>query len=190
MWKYRMKSNRLFRLSHASFVLMLLLAGCASEPPAKSGAPRKDESVPQPIPVSALNYYPVLHRMTAAEIGRERMVLAALPSSPNNQMRMAMVLGHPRGPQELAKAIALLDGVLKSTDPAAIALQPLARLIIDNYIERQRQDILSDKQGLQLKESQRKAAELQEKIDRLADIERTLPQRSRVQRPAVSGGVR
>lgn len=101
-----------------------------------------------------------------------------------------MVLGHPRGPQELPKAIALLDGVLKSTDPSAVALQPLARLMIDNYIERQRQDVWSDKQGQQLKESQRKVIELQEKIDSLADIERTLPQRPRAPRPAVSGGAR
>lgn len=191
MWKYRMKNNRFFALSRFFAVLvLLLLAACASEPPAKQGVVRKDEVLTPPVPVTALSYYPVLHRMTAAEIGRERMVLAALPANPNNQVRMAMVLGHPRGPQELPKAIALLDGVLKSTDPSAVALQPLARLMIDNYIERQRQDVWSDKQGQQLKESQRKVIELQEKIDSLADIERTLPQRPRAQRPAVSGVAR
>jgi hypothetical protein len=191
MWKYRMRNNRFFALSRVFPVLaLLLLAACASEPPAKQGVVRKDEVLTPPVPVTALSYYPVLHRMTAAEIGRERMVLAALPANPNNQVRMAMVLGHPRGPQELPKAIALLDGVLKSTDPSAVALQPLARLMIDNYIERQRQDVWSDKQGQQLKESQRKVIELQEKIDSLADIERTLPQRPRAQRPAVSGVAR
>lgn len=191
MWKYRMRNNRFFALPRVFPVLaLLLLAACASEPPAKPSVVRKDEVLAPPVPVSALSYYPVLHRMTAAEIGRERMVLAALPANPNNQVRMAMVLGHPRGPQELPKAIALLDGVLKSTDPSAVALQPLARLMIDNYIERQRQDVWSDKQGQQLKESQRKVIELQEKIDSLADIERTLPQRPRAPRPAVSGGAR
>ncbi|RIX49559.1 MAG: permease [Rhodocyclales bacterium GT-UBC] len=186
-----MKNNLRFGRSRFWCVLaLLLLTGCVSEAPIKQGFERKDDVVTPPVPLSALNYYPVLHRMTSAEIGRERMVLAALPANPNNQVRMAMVLGHPRGPQDLPKAIALLDAVLKSTDPAAITLQPLARLMLDGYIERQRQDIFSDKQALQLKESQRRVAELQEKIDSLADIERTLPQRPRAQRLPVSGGGR
>jgi uncharacterized protein with von Willebrand factor type A (vWA) domain len=114
-------------------------------------------------------------------------VLAALPASPNTQLRSAMVLGHPRGPLDLPKAIGLLDGVLKSADPAAVALQPLARLLADNYAERQRLETQLERQAQQLKESQRKAAELQDKIDSLADIERTLPQRPRTTRPAGAG---
>lgn len=165
---------------------LLLLAACANDPQQVPSAAVRREEAP-PVPISTLAYYQMLHRMSAAEIGRERMVLAALPNNPNNQVRMAMVLGHPRGPQDLSRAIALLDGVLKSGE--ATVLHPLARLLIDNYLERQKQDVQQDKLGTQLKESLRKSAELQEKIDSLADIERTLPPRPRASR-ALQGGTK
>ena len=98
-----------------------------------------------------------------------------------------MLLGHPRVQQDLGKALSLLDSVLKSSEPAAIAFHPLAREIADNYLERTKLEAQLEKQGLQLKESQRKATELQEKLDSLADIERTLTPRP----PALrSGGIK
>ena len=172
--------------------LLILLAGCAAAPPAATpsavmpAAPAAVSDDAGALP--ALAYYQMLQRMTPAQINRERMVLAALPPTPNTQVRTAMVLGHPRGQQDLTKALALLEGVLKSADPAAPGLHSLARLLADNYIERQKFETQLDKQGQQLKDSQRKAVELQEKIDSLAEIERTLPQRPRATRPG--GGSR
>jgi hypothetical protein len=188
VWNYLMK----FKLSSISpadgrwpnacaLLLCLVLAGCAATPTAPR-VPRFDDPGPEP----ALNYYHFLSRMTANELGRERMVLAALPANPNTQIRTAMLLGHPRGPQDLLKATALLESLMKSTDPVSISLQPLARMLADNYIERQKLESQIDRQGVQLKESQRKAVELQEKIDKLADIERSLPPR----RPAAPGAAR
>lgn len=166
----------------AALVFCLVLAGCANwsghRPPRYDG----------PGMLPPLAYYQLLSKMTPAELGRERSVLAALPVTPNSQLRMAMLYGHPRGPQDVGKAIGLLDAVLKSNDPAAVSLQPLARLLADNYLERQNERLRLegqlDRQGQQLKESQRKAAELQEKLDGLADIELTLPpRRTRTARP-------
>jgi hypothetical protein len=169
--------------------LFMLLAGCAGAPPVTPFAVQPAGSTVAPGDdagqLPALAYYQMLHRMTPAQISRERAVLAALPPTPNNQVRTAMVLGHPRGQQDLAKALALLEGVLKSADPAALGLHPLARLLADNFAERQKIEAQFEKQGQQLKDSQRKAVELQEKIDSLAEIERTLPQRPRATR---SGG--
>jgi hypothetical protein len=164
--------------------LAALLGGCASEAPVVA-APASVQGVPNPGDdgqASALAYYQSLQRMSAAQLGRERAMLAAVPSSPGIQLRMAMLLGNPRGQPDLAKALSLLDAVLKSSDPVAVGLQPLARLLADNFGERQKLEVQLDKQGQQLKDSQRKAAELQEKIDSLADIERTLPQRPRATR--------
>ena len=163
----------------AVLMLLLALAGCTANPPAGAPAALGEDAVQ----VAPLTYYQMLQRMTPAQIARERMVLAALPPTPTTQLRTAMVLGHPRGPLDLARALSLLDGLLKSTEPTAVGLQPLARLLADNYAERQKLEAQLEKQGQQLKDSQRKAAELQEKIDSLADIERTLPQRPRTVRP-------
>lgn len=174
-------------------VLSLALTGCASAPPeATPIEPEVEAPEPSPVPspMHPLSYYQLLSRMTLAELGRERMVLAALPRSPNTQLRLAMLFGYPRAQQDMGRAMAQLDSVLKSKDPAAIALQPLARLLADNYAERQKMEANLDRQGLLLKESQRKATELQEKIDDLADIERTLPARPQAVRPGRSGGTK
>jgi hypothetical protein len=167
--------------------LSLLLSGCASISP-EPGSEASETA--RQTPMSPMDYYQILSRMTVAELGRERMVLSALPNDPNTRLRMAMLFGYPRAPQDLVRALALLDSVLKSIDPAAIALQPLARLLADNYVERQKNDAHADRQAQLLKESQRKAVELQEKIDALADIERTLPLRPRAVRPLPVGKAR
>ena len=172
-------------------VACLALGACASNP-----APRPMHfDDPGQLPVLA--YYQMLAKMSPAELGRERSVLAALPATPNTHLRLAMLLGHPRAPQDLGKAISLLDGVLKANDAPAVSLHPLARLLADNYLERQRQENQLDRQtgqlerqSAQLKDSQKKAVELQEKIDGLADIERTLPQRSRQLRSAPIRGAK
>lgn len=156
-------------------LLAALLGGCATTPVAKKQQARVDETTPD----AALNYYHGLARMTPAELGRERMVLVAVPQTPFTQVRMAMLLGHPRVLQDLGKGLALLDSVLKSNDPAALPFHPLARQVADNYLERLKLEGQLDKQGQQLKDSQRKTSELQEKLDSLADIERTLTPRPR-----------
>lgn len=161
-----------------TFFLVLAIAGCTTAPLAKKPI-RVDETTPE----AALSYNQGLSKISAAELGRERMVLSAVPQTPFTQVRMAMLLGHPRVQQDLGKALALLDNVLKSNDPAAVPFHPLARLLSDNYIERAKLENQLDKQGQQLKDSQRKASELQEKLDSLADIERTLTPRSRTTRP-------
>jgi len=170
-----------------------LLSGCASTPTEEISIQPEAEAVeesPKPSPMPPLNYYQLLSRMTPAELGRERMVLAALPRSPNTQVRLAMLFGYPRAQQDMAKAMSQLDSVLKSSDPAAVALHPLARLLADNYAERQKMEAYLERQGQQLKESQRKTIELQEKIDELADIERTLPQRPPAVRSGGTGRIR
>src|SRR6188474_3200402 len=118
-------------------VCFLGLSGCASKAPEgeESSVQQAEVEVPRssPLPMPPLSYYRLLSRMTPAELGRERMVLAALPRTPNTQVRLAMLLAYPRAQQDIARAMTQLDAVLKSNDPAAVALHPLARLLADNY---------------------------------------------------------
>ncbi|MGB7534093.1 MAG: hypothetical protein WBM19_00005, partial [Azonexus sp.] len=84
--------------------LLMLLAGCAATPPTATPSavmPATPAAVSDDAgALPALAYYQMLQRMTPAQINRERLVLAALPSTPNTQVRTAMVLGHPRGQQD------------------------------------------------------------------------------------------
>ena len=131
-------------------------------------------------PAAVLAYHQAIARYSTADLAREKGVLAARPATPDMQLRQALLLGHPRNPAgDLGKAVALLDGVLKANDSLAAALHPLARLLADSYLERQRLEAQHERQGQQLRDAQRKAAELQEKLDGLADIESTLPARPR-----------
>jgi len=166
--------NVLIRRGLCSLLCAAMLGGCTALPAVKKPA-RSDETTPE----AALVYYHGLARMTPAELGRERSILVAVPQTPYTQVRMAMLLGHPRVLQDLGKALALLDSVLKSSDPAAVPFHPLARQVADNYLERQKLEGQLDRQGQQLKDSQRKTSELQDKLDSLADIERTLTPRPR-----------
>lgn len=197
MLNYQMCSN--FWLSSSTglrnkvstFVLCTLLAACATTP-VEIRSLRFDDPGMAPV----LAYYQMLSHMTPAELGRERMVLNALPKNANTQLRMAMLLGYPRSQQDLGKSLALLDNLLKSNDPSAVTLHPLTRALADNYVERQKLEGQVERQAQQLKESQRKVVELQEsqrkvvelqeKLDGLADIERTLPSPS-TRRPGVGG---
>jgi hypothetical protein len=165
-----MLAARGWRSFYVVLISISLFAGCASQ----QVNPRSSERQDVPGAVAALAYYQMQGRLNAAELAKERSTLAAQPATPNVQIRQAMLLGHPRSGQDLARSLVLLEGLLKLTDPSAVELQPLTRLLADQYTERLRLESQLDRQGLQLKESQRKSQELQEKLDSLTDIERTL----------------
>ncbi|MBK6358201.1 MAG: permease [Betaproteobacteria bacterium] len=185
-------SSNCFALSRrlAVFIFSLFfgltVAGCASGPLARK------LNLEDTSPEAALVYNQSLSRMTPAELGRERTVLAAVPQTPFTQVRLALLLGHPRVQQDLGKGLALVESVLKSTEPAAAPFHPLARQLADNYQERMKLENQLEKQiqslNQQLKDSQRKTVELQEKLDSLANIEKALIPRPRVVRP--DGGKR
>ena len=109
-------------------------------------------------------------------------MLISLPVTPAVRVRRAMVLGMPRT-TDLPRALTQLEAVLRSRDPEAASLHPLALLLSVQYRERVRLEMQSERLGQRSKESQRQRDELQEKLDALADIERTMPLR-----PSVEGG--
>lgn len=159
------------------------LAGCSNVPP--TNVPPSAGERASALD-AALEYRQSLAGMSGNELARERSELTARNGDPEAQMRLALLLLQPRqGNVELARPMALLDALLKSSRPGAQALQPLARLLAEQLSERQRLEGTVDRQALQLKESQKKVQELQEKIDRLAEIERNLPQRPAL--PAAGG---
>jgi len=174
---------KLYRMRRAwtGLLAAVLLAACATQPaqdvPPPPAAPEVEAEVDASAMLPLLAYFQRLHRMSAQELVRERNMLAALPPSPATQVRLAMLLGQVRGPMDIYRALALLEAVLKSGDPAAASLHPLVRTLANQYQERLKLEMQNEKLAQQLKESQRRSGELQEKLDALADIERSLPVR-------------
>ena len=173
----------------AWLTVVALLSACATPPepvvpeePIIEEAPRVEIKVDETAMLPLLGYLQQLPRMSAKELARQRQTLTALPQTPSVQLRMAMLLGQPRAPANLAKAQSLLAGILKSNEPNASSLHPLAHLIATHYGERQRLEQQNARLSAQMTEleqqlgdSQRRNDELQQKIDALADIERSLP---------------
>ena len=164
---------------------IVLLAGCATRPTVDVPAPpasvanydekivRVDESSMLPL----LGYQQLLAQLSPQELARERAVLLYIPPTPSAQIRLAMLFGQARGATDLPRALALLDKVQKSGEPAAASMHPLARLLATQYHERLRLQAQNERLLLQVTESQRRSSELQDKLDALANIERSLPLR-------------
>ena len=176
-----------------ALTLASLISACASTPEPTPVAEERVATVAIKVDETAmlplLGYFQLLQHMTPQELMRERSMLSAIPQTPPTQVRMAMVLGQGRGPMDLVKALGLLDGLLKSTNPEAASLFPLVRMLSSQYQERLRLDqerVRTEQErtrlekkiealAQQLKDSQRKSDELQEKLDAMANIEHSIP---------------
>jgi chromosome segregation ATPase len=144
------------RLTHLTLIaLALSLAACAGVKRAESTPAAAD--APQPAAIET----PV--------------------NTAERQLQQAMQAAQPRG-GNLARARTLLEALVASTEDEARAVQPYAKSLLEQVIERQRLDAANvkltqqlERSSQQLKDSQGRADELQRKLDALADIERSLP---------------
>ena len=182
-----MTTNRVStrRLPALALLAIILLAGCATRPaidvpPPPASVANDDQSVvrvDESSMLPLLGYQQLLAHLSPQELARERAVLLFIPPTPSAQIRLARLFGQVRGQTDLPRALALLDKVQKSSSPAAASMHPLARLLASQYQERLRLQSHNERLLLQVTESQRRSGELQDKLDALADIERSLPSR-------------
>ncbi|MEZ5626174.1 MAG: hypothetical protein R3E34_01395 [Rhodocyclaceae bacterium] len=169
---------RLGRYSASAFVFGLL-AGCAQFPvahplpadePVKT-AVRHDDVTPRAL----LAYGRHVAELDAAGFARELKAIEGQGGDPMSQMRLALLHAQPRADADLAKAMTLLDRLLANRSPDAASLHPLARILHVQLSTRAR--LLAQNEAL-LAEQQagREAvATLQQKLDALTAIERSLP---------------
>lgn len=162
-----------------ALVVAVLVAGCAAEREARSPVVVVEPAPPvvaDDVRLRAmLAFYRKSRGMPPAELQRERAALQARTAEPMEALRLAILLGHERS--DLPRALGLLDAIAKSTSAQAVALHPFARLLSDQYAERLKLETQIERLGSLAREAERRAAELQQKIDALADIERNLPGR-------------
>ena len=179
------KQTHAGKLAALATLATALLAGCAARPTVEVPAPptvvaaydEKAAKVDESSMLPLLGYQQLLAQLSPPDLARERAVLLYLPPTPSSQLRLAMLFGQTRGTADLPRALALLDKVLRANDPAAASMHPLARLLATQYHERLRLQAQNERLLLQVTESQRHSAELQDKLDALANIERSLPLR-------------
>lgn len=137
--------------------------------------------------VRVLAYADRVRLMPPAELGQEVGRLAT-PSSPIEQLQLALALGQLRQLPELIRAQELLARVLANAE--AQALHPLARLLAARYGEQRRVEEQLDRQNQQTREVQRRLDQTNERLEALKAIERSLTSRPAASSPAAAGRTR
>jgi hypothetical protein len=180
-------------------------AGCTSvKPPA---APKVVELPPAPeivyVPTveavdkaarHLLAYQETLSRLPTADLSRELGRLGDGATSIQSTMDLALVLGLTRAPGDLAKGQSLLDQVLGNPSPEAQAWHGLARLLAARYADQRRAEDQIDRLNQQLRDAQRdnqrKLDQINEKLEALKSIERSLNNRGAPPAPQASAAAK
>ena len=156
----------------------LLLGACAAKPstqtPVLVQTPPRVVVVMDPQLTELLAYQSSLRLMTPSELAKAQLDLAKADHAPSNTIRRAMLQAALRGPGDLARAQALLEPLATATGKDAQLLAPLAQLLGSQYAELRRQDESIDKLNGQLRDAQRRNDLLNEKLEALKNIERSL----------------
>jgi len=178
----------------AAWLACLLLAACAPFPqlPDAAAAP---PAAPQPVVVAVaapapppalpadlaaremLAFQDQVRQMSPQDIAREVARLGNEPQSPRATLQLALLLGQTRSNGDIGRALSLLDPLLRSTAPDAAPWQPLARLLSARYAEQRRLEEQLERQNQLARDNQRKIEQLNEKLEALKAIERSLTAR-------------
>jgi hypothetical protein len=131
-----------------------------------------------------------LRRLTPPELAQEMARLADIPElqrQPADDIQLALALAQTRVPADLVRAQVVLQRLLANPREEARALQPLASLLLARYTEQRRVEDQVDKQSQQLKEQKQRIDQLNERLEAVRAIERSLTSRPA---PPVNGASR
>lgn len=197
------------RAAIASMAIVgLLLAGCqapapvAREPvpslsdelvmksPADVQQPPASEAPSAPDPLQrVLTQTDRIVGLAAPELSKEVTRLSAVEdAAPENPLLLAIALSHTRQAVDTARALGLVQRVLANdTTEEAQALHPLARLVEARLLQQRRLEDQVEKQSQQLRDAQRRNDQLNERLEAVRAIERSLTARP-VPPPLAPGG--
>ncbi|MCM3562535.1 hypothetical protein [Hydrogenophaga intermedia] len=163
-------------------------APAASTPDAATPAPKAatpslvvtniDSVGTQEATATVLRYADRVRTLTPAELGLEIAALGEPGSQPLRQMQLAVALMHSNQPVETARALGLLQRVAANTSTDATPYRPLARLIAQRLMEQRKLEEALDRQAQQLREQQRRIEQLNERLEAMRAIERSLNNRA------------
>ena len=150
-------------------------------PPPVVQLPAPEPVIVQASPVVApvLTYADRIRPLQGNELMAEiaRLNDAATPA---DQMRLAIALSQTRQLYDLVRAQELLQRIQSNTSEEGLRFQPLARLYAARLAEQRRVEDLLDRQGQQLRDTQRRLNETNEKLEALKEIERSLTGRVQI----------
>ncbi len=125
----------------------------------------------------ALADHEQLRNLPPNELAQEIVRLSALPPAPDTSIDLAMALLLTRNGGEQNRAIGLIEPLAKGAKPESEPWQPIARLLLARLQELRRLEDLLDRRNQELRDSQRDVKQLNEKLEALKAIERSLAPR-------------
>lgn len=195
-----MPARTLRAASATALLAACCLAACstASAPPAVQATPVPVE-VPPVTPViviqpaasasdlltPVLGYADRIRNLQGNDLAQEITRLAEAPTA-DDQLRLAMALVQTKQLYDLVRAQDLLQRVLNNTGSDARPLHPLARLLATRFAEQRRAEDQLDRQNQQLRDTQRRLDQTNDKLEALKEIERSLTPRPGSSAPAAA----
>ena len=144
----------------------------AARPPA-APPPQAGTAVEQ-----VLAYSDRVLRLPPAELAREVARLGeAEDAAPDTPLLLATALAQTRQPVDTARALGLVQRVLGNSTAPAQALHPLARLMEARLLQQRRLEDQLERQTQQLRDAQRRNDQLNERLEAVRAIERSLTTR-------------
>ena len=134
---------------------------------------------------AALAYAERLRSLGAGELAAEQALIGEPGGSVERQMQLALLLSQTHVPADTGRALGLLQRLVASPTPEAAELRPLARLLIARLLEARRLEDQTDRLTQQLREAQRRIEVLNDRLEAMRAIERSL-----TPRPPAAGGAR
>ena len=136
------------------------------------------ETPPTPDVITALlSYADRLQALSPADLAAEIVVQGDPGNVPLRQMQLALALIHLRQPPETARALGLIQRVINHAGPESLPLKPLARLLANRLMDQRKLEDNADRQAQQLRDSQRRIDQLNERLEAMRAIERSLTTR-------------
>jgi hypothetical protein len=186
-----------FELTSLMLACAMLFSACAPVPPAPEPPPPVVEPPPkvivvpapapplQPDPVDVasrrlLAYHEQLRQMAPPDVAQEvarmnnTLSVNGAATSPAVILELALALAQQHNGGDLGRAVALVDPIARSSAPESQPWQALARLLVARFSEQRRLEEQLDRQAVQLRDSQRNVQQLNEKLEALKAIERSL----------------
>lgn len=151
------------------------LAAAPAGIPAATPAPAPAPQPAAPVLETVLGYAERVRGLPAAELGQEVQRLGENGYTPLRATQLALALAQSRSAANAARAQAMLQRVQADASPEAQGLQLFARLLSAQIAEQRRTDEAAERQAQQLREAQRRIDQLNERLEALRAIERSLP---------------
>ncbi|CDG86015.1 putative uncharacterized protein [Janthinobacterium agaricidamnosum NBRC 102515 = DSM 9628] len=161
-------------------ICLVLLSACAAR-----SAKREAVVVPSVRTVivhdQALNdlfaYQAGLRLLSPSELAKTQTDINKQDVSAKAVVRRAMLLAALHGSGDLGRAQGLLDGLIQSAVAADQPYKPLAQFLSNTYADLRRQEDASEKLNQQVRDAQRRNDQLNDKLEALKNIERSLSAR-------------